>query len=117
MMNWEQILEPIMNGAVTALSILIAAAVLWLRRKVAAWLEMSMSKEQQELLLKLGEQAFSFVEVVYQELKGPEKLEEAIKFVERQLNSRDLQADRDQIRAAIERVVLEHQKIVRKKPY
>jgi LL-H family phage holin len=114
MINWEQVLEPIMNGAVTVLSILIAAAVLWLRRKVAAWLEMNLTKEQQELLLKLGEQAFSFVEVVYQEMKGPEKLEEAIRFVERQLNSRGLQADRDQIRAAIERAVLEHQKKVKK---
>jgi LL-H family phage holin len=115
MMDWDQLLAPLMNGAVTALSVLIAAAILWLRRKVDAWLEMSMSREQQEILMKLGEQAFSFVEVVYQDLKGPEKMEEAIKFVERQLNSKGLKADREQIRAAIERAVLEHHKMLGKK--
>lgn len=107
-MEWGTVLEPVVQGIVTALSIIVAACILWLRKRMAAWIEASTTREQQELLQKLGEQAFAFAETVFNDLGGRDKLKEAISYVERQLSYRGIELDYEQIRAAVEKAVLEH---------
>lgn len=107
-MNWEMIMEPLYSGVVATMSVVIATAVLWLRRRLASWIEAVTTREQQELLMQLGTQAFAFAETVFNEYGGREKLKAAIDFVDRQLAVRGIELDYEQIRAAVEKAVLEH---------
>nr|WP_315990772.1 phage holin, LLH family [Desulforamulus aquiferis] len=66
-----------------------------------------MSAAQRATLAILGREAFAFAETVFRELPGPEKLAEAVKYLEDKAIKLGIQVTLDEARASIEKAWLE----------
>ncbi|MFS1513410.1 phage holin, LLH family [Chengkuizengella sp. SCS-71B] len=101
-------LETIVFALISVISTLVVAALIELRNKVLFWIQSKTNKEQRELLLKISEEAFSYAEKVFYQSKGPEKLDAAYDYASSKLGSLGIQFTKDEIKATIEKAVLEY---------
>jgi LL-H family phage holin len=106
----EQINQFTTEIALAALALLTVLAKGWLnglKQKAEAYYEARTTTEQRTTLALLGKEAFSFAETVYRELKGPDKLAEAIKYLEQKATAAGINISFEEARAAVEAAWLE----------
>ncbi|OPX88132.1 MAG: Phage holin protein (Holin_LLH) [Pelotomaculum sp. PtaB.Bin104] len=106
----EQINQYTTEIALAVVSILVVLVKGWLnglKKKAEAYYESKTTTEQRKTLAFLGKEAFSFAETAYKELKGPDKLAEAVKYLEAKAASNGLSITAEEVRAAVEAAWLE----------
>jgi arginine repressor len=103
-------MELIQEQLLGIISLLIIAAMVELRKRILKWIETRTTKEQRELLHKLAEEAFSYTETVFRDLKGKDKLDAAINYVSRAVKKKGIPLESYEIQAAIEKAVLQYNK-------
>lgn len=101
-------LEEVVQILITIISMMIIAALAELRGRVLRWIDSRTTKEQRDLIYRIAGEAFSYAEQIFREAGGERKLEVAMQYVSRQLKRRGLDLTEEEIRAAIERAVLEY---------
>lgn len=107
-MDWGAVLEPIMQGVITAVGIMISVGLVWLRNKAEEWINARTSRDQRELLHRIAQEAFAYAETAFKREGGEEKLRRAFEYADRELAARGIELDYEQIRAAIEKAVLDY---------
>lgn len=103
-------LETIVLTIISMVAAMVAAALMEMRKRVLTWIESRTTKDQRELLEKLAGEGFAFAETLFRDAEGPQKLEAAMKYVSRRLSQRGLDITTEEIQAAIEKAVIEHNK-------
>jgi LL-H family phage holin len=105
-------MENLLNQVVLALVSLLAAITLAVlagaRRRVLDWIDSRKNLAQRDLLHRLAEEAFALVEQTMAGSKSTEKLSAASNYLSRLLESKGITVGSDEIRAAIEKAVLQH---------
>lgn len=89
------------------LTVLVKMWLESLKKKAEAYYEARTTTEQRTTLALLGKEAFSFAETVYRELKGPDKLAEATKYLEKKAAVVGIKVTFEEARAAVEAAWLE----------
>jgi len=101
-------IETMLIALLSLISTLVVAALIELRNKVLTWVQSKTNKEQRELLQKISEEAFSYAEKVFMESGGPQKLEAAYAYVSSRLKELGVGFTGDEIKATIEKAVLDY---------
>lgn len=78
-----------------------------LKKKAEAYYDARTTAAQRETLERLGWEAFAFAETVYREMKGPDKLAEAVKYLEDKALRLGINITFEEARAAVEKAWLE----------
>lgn len=105
-----QYLNELILAALGVLAVLIKSWLNQLKNKAEAYFEQRTTAEQRKILMLLGKEAFSFSETVYKELKGPDKLAEAVKYLEDKAARLGIPVTFEEARAVIESAWLEDKK-------
>jgi len=82
--------------------------VLGAGKHVTAWIDTRKDAATRELLHKVAEEGFAYVESTFKNLKGSLKLDEAISYVNRHLKQHGIELSTQEIQAAIGKAVQEH---------
>ena len=109
----ELLQEPLklfVTGIIGILTTVIIFVITELKNKVMTWLDSRTTNEQRDLLNKWCEEAFAYVETIYKDLKGKDKLDAAILYVSRQAKAKKIPLESYEIQAAIEKAILQYQK-------
>lgn len=93
---------------VDLLATVVLAGFTELLRRVLAWIDTRKSLAQRDLLHRLAEEAFAYVEQTMVGAKSADKLGAASIYLARALEARGIHVGPDEIRAAIEKAVLQH---------
>jgi LL-H family phage holin len=93
---------------ITVLVSMLIGVLMSLRKRITDWIDTRKDKDMRELLHKVAEEGFAYVESTFRNLKGSPKLDEAISYVNRHLRDRGIQLSTQEIQAAIEKAVQEH---------
>ena len=110
----EQLIDQIVTGVIGILGILVAAALAELRVRTIAWIDARKNVAQRELLHKVAEEGFAFVEQTMAKSASSDKIQFACNYVSGKLKERKIDVEPDEIRAAVEKFVTEYNKY--KKP-
>ncbi|MFB6364455.1 phage holin [Paenibacillus elgii] len=97
--------------ALSVIGLVSAAAITMffkLKKNVIGWIDSKTTGQHREILHKVAEEAFAFVETSASGQKGAEKLNLAIEYANKHLGESGIQMDPAAIRAAIEKAVLIH---------
>ncbi|MBP1990192.1 phage holin, LLH family [Paenibacillus eucommiae] len=107
-----ELIQPYITGIVQAVIGLLAtfliAGLFAVKKNLEAWVESRTSKEQRELLHKIASEGFALAEQTFKQLGGEQKLSSAQDYVIRRLNAAGIQFTAMEIRAAIEKAVLDY---------
>ncbi|HOV79346.1 MAG TPA: phage holin, LLH family [Bacillota bacterium] len=106
----EQVNHYVTEVILALLALLAVLAKGWLnslKKKAEAYFEARTTTEQRQILALLGKEAFSFAETVYKELKGPEKLAEAVKYLLDKAEAAGIKVTVEEARAVVEAAWLE----------
>jgi hypothetical protein len=102
------------SNALLALAASVIVALLFrLRDKANAWLNARTTAAERELLHKTAAEGFAYAETVFRDSGGVEKLTEAQAYLDRRLRELGLTFSVAEVRAAIEKAVLEHNRQVK----
>lgn len=105
-------LQPYIDTIVQALLGLLVTFLLGVvavfRGKVKEWLETRTSAQQRDILHRLAGEAAALAEATYKDAGGPEKLSEAYAYVLERAAELGISINRDSIRAAIEKAVMDY---------
>jgi len=104
----EEMLNQVVLALISLLAAMVLAALTELRRRVLAWIDTHKNLAQRDLLNRLAEEAFAYVEQTMAGSASPDKLSAASIYLSRTLEARGIRVGPDEIRAAIERAVLAH---------
>ena len=108
----KQYTNEIALAVIGAIVIYLRIWVSDLKKRAEDYLAAKTTKEQRQTLEILGREGFAFAETVYKELKGPEKLAEAIKYAGDKAAKVGLPFTFEELRAAVERAWREDKKKV-----
>lgn len=78
------------------------------QKRAEAYYNAHTNEKDRALLHKIGMEAFSWAEALYKEHDGDRKLEEAFGYASEQLNVLGVSVSGDEIRAAIEKAVVDY---------
>ncbi|WP_060862951.1 phage holin [Paenibacillus riograndensis] len=112
---WDQVQPQVATVVVTLIGIGATVAVSMLallQRKVKVWLASKTSLAERELIHKIASEAYAFAEKEFKTLGGPTKLSEAYNYASKLLDNAGLNIAPEEIKAAIEKAVLEYKKAV-----
>jgi LL-H family phage holin len=98
---------PVLQALVGLLVTILIAAVVSLRQKINTWVESRTTAAQRESLHKFSLEAFAFAETVFKDSNGPEKLTAAYGYLSRRAKENGIKIDEAEIRAIIEKSVLD----------
>lgn len=101
----EQISVYITEIALAVLAIIAIYFRAWLdglKKKAENYFEQRTTAEQRKTLAILGKEAFSFAETAYREMKGKEKLGQAVLYLQKRADSLGIKVSIDEARAVIE---------------
>lgn len=102
----------IVLGVVGMLAAVALRTISLLQAKGEAWLDSKLSVQQRELLHKIATEGFAYAQTVYGQYGGADKLQEALKYVEEQLQKKGIPVSTLEIRAAIEDAYLKYKATV-----
>ncbi|KUP22430.1 phage holin, LLH family [Paenibacillus sp. DMB5] len=104
--------QPYITTIVLAIIGVLATAVLGvvalLKSRLQAWLDGKLNVQQRELLHKIATEGFAYAQTVYAQYGGADKLQEALKYAEEQLQKKGITVSTLEIRAAIEDAYLKY---------
>ncbi|MCZ8518902.1 phage holin [Paenibacillus caseinilyticus] len=103
-------LQTVLQALVSALALIVIAAVGGLRSKAEGWIETRTTVQQREKLHLIAKEGMALAEAVFKGAGGEAKLQEAEKYVLDHLADIGLNLTSTEIRAAIEKAVLEQKK-------
>lgn len=107
----KELLDPYLSQGLTILVQVAALAFFYglilLRKKVMEVLSAHLNAKQQEILVLLAREAYAFAETAYSQLKGHEKLKQALDYLEAQARLKGIPFDAAQAKIAIEKARLE----------
>lgn len=106
----EKISEYTTEIILTVIGILAVYVRVWLndlKKKAEAYYQARTSSAQRSTLEMLGKEAFAFAETVYRDTKGPDKLAEAVKYLEDKASKLGIFITFEEARAAVEKAWLE----------
>lgn len=107
-MDIQTFLGTISNALLALAASIIVAFLFKLRDKANAWLNARTTAAERELLHKTAAEGFAYAETVFRDYGGVEKLTEAQAYLDRRLRELGLSFGTAEVRAAIEKAVLEH---------
>ncbi|MFB6367756.1 phage holin [Paenibacillus elgii] len=108
-MDFQPFISDIAQSLVGLLSLVAITAFFWLKKHFIGWIDSKTTGQRREVLHKVAEEAFAFVEASASGQKGAEKLNLAIDYVNKHLSEAGIiQMDPAVIRAAVEKAVLMH---------
>lgn len=98
------------SGYVTEIALALVAIIAvylraWLnslKTKAENYFEQRTTAEQRKTLAILGKEAFSFAETAYREMKGKEKLGQAVLYLQKRADSLGIKVSIEEARAVIE---------------
>ncbi|WP_020615722.1 phage holin [Paenibacillus daejeonensis] len=93
------------DALVSILVVVLLGIAATLRTKVNEWLASRTTAAQREILHKLAAEGAALAETTWREKGGPEKLSDAVKYVEGMLRKNGIEFDPLSIQAAIEKAV------------
>lgn len=112
---WDQI-QPQVATVVVAVVGILATVVLsmlaLLQKRVKLWIDSKTSLAERELIHKIANEAYAYAEKQFKETGGPTKLSEAYDYASRLLGNAGIKVEPEEIKAAIEKAVLEYRKAV-----
>lgn len=97
----------IAEALVGILALLVIGALYKLKAKVESWLEANTSAKQRDLLHKVAQEAYSFVEREFTQAGGQAKLDAAVDRVIQRLNLDKMGLDAEDVRAAVQKAWIE----------
>jgi len=106
----QEILSTFVIGILGIVSVFITKMLKNAETKLSNFLDAKTTNEQRELINKYAKEAFSFAETVFNDLKGEEKLLKAKDYLQSQLKSIGVVITDDEIKAIIEKAVLDYNK-------
>jgi hypothetical protein len=92
------------------IGLLVVYVKIWLdklKKKAEAYYEARTTAAHREIIAGLGAEAFAFAETVFRDLKGPDKLAEAVKYMEDKARRLGINIAFEEARAAVEKAWLE----------
>jgi hypothetical protein len=108
---WDQVQPQVATVVVSLIGIVATIALSLLavlQSKVKLWLASKTSLADRELIHKIALEAYAFAEKEFKTLGGPTKLSEAYNYASRLLNQSGMQVAPEEIKAAIEKAVLDY---------
>lgn len=99
-------IEQIVQALIGLLVVFVIGIVTLLRTKVNAWLVARTTAAQRDALNRLAQEGMALAEATYKSMDGPAKLNKAIAYVSARIAWSNI--DEDQIRAAVEKAVLDY---------
>jgi LL-H family phage holin len=104
--------QPYIISIVTALigilATIITGSIKKAQKRAEAYYNAHTNEKDRELLHKIGMEAFSWAQTVYREYEGDRKLQEAYSYASGQLANLGVEMSGDEIRAAIEKAVIDY---------
>lgn len=101
-------LETILNGLLGLLTVLIMTILMLVKGKVERWLDSRTNEEQRKVIHRMGLEAFAYAETLWNDADSQQKLEAAKAYLIKQLREIGIEIDAAEIRAVIERAVLDY---------
>lgn len=106
--------QPYIVSIVTALigilATIVTGAIKKAQNKAEQYYKAHTNEKDRELLHKIGLEAFAWAETLYKEYEGDRKLQEAFAYASEKLKSIGVDVSGDEIRAAIEKAVVDYKK-------
>ncbi|NUU58982.1 phage holin, LLH family [Paenibacillus agri] len=102
----------IVLAIVGALATAALGVIALLKSRLQAWLDGKLSIQQREMLHKIATEGFAYAQTVFKNLGGEEKLQEALKYAEEQLQKKNIKVSTLEIRAAVEDAYLKYKATV-----
>lgn len=106
----QKIAEYTTEIILTVIGIIAVYVRIWLndlKKKAEAYYQARTTAAQRITLDVLGKEAFAFAETVYKETKGPDKLAEAVKYLEDKARRLGISITFEEARAAVEKAWLD----------
>lgn len=104
--------QPYIISIVTALigilATIITGSIKKAQGKAEEYYKAHTNEKDRELLHKIGMEAFSWAQTLYKEAEGDRKLKEAYAYASEKLAALGVQMTSDEIRAAIEKAVVDY---------
>lgn len=104
--------QPYIISIVTALigilATIITGSIQKAQKRAAAYYNAHTNEKDRELLHKIGKEAFAWAETIYKEYEGDVKLNKAYEYASDKLKSVGIDVSGDEIRAAIEKAVIDY---------
>ena len=107
-MNIQDFIGTISNGLLALAASIIVTLLFKMRDKATNWLNTRTTAAERELLHKTAVEGFAYAETVFRDYGGEEKLEQAMHYLDRRLIELGLTFNTMELRAAIEKAVLEY---------
>lgn len=104
----NEFLNPVLQALLSFSAALVVAALVELRKHVLAWFAARTTAAQRETLHRLASEGFALAEQLYRDAGGPEKLRQALAYVERAASERNIKVEAATIRATVEHAVLQY---------
>lgn len=101
-------LNTVVSAIIAALVTIILALVAVIQKKVITWINSKTSANQREMVYKLASEAFAIAESAFRSEQGKAKLNYAYSYTSELLVKKGIKISDDEIKAAIEKAVLEY---------
>jgi|GEM_PF-4777066 len=98
----DPILSQVLTNVIQLGAVLLFSALGFLWKTLQQYLKSHLTAKQMEILQSIGNQAYALTEAEYRQLKGPEKLQQAMNYLQQEATSRGIPFNQDSARAAIE---------------
>lgn len=106
-----ELLQPFINDIIVAIAglftVITLAIFTELRKRILTWIDSRNDLRHQEYLKFIADQAFGYVEMTMKDAQSQTKINEAIRFVSKNLEKKKIQMSDEEIRASIEKAILE----------
>lgn len=107
-MNTQDFIGTVSNALLALAASVIVALLFKLRDKANLWLNRRTTAAERELLHKTAMEGFAYAETVFRDYRGVEKLEQAMHYLDRRMLELGLTFGTMELRAAVEKAVLEY---------
>lgn len=111
---FQPVVETVVNSLIGVLVLMVLAGYAKIKKKLDAWIEARTTAEQRQKLHLYAKEGMALAESAFKGLGGEKKLQEAEQYVLKHLKDIGLTLSSEEIRAAIEKAVLDHNAVSKK---
>lgn len=98
----------VVSALISILALIVLSFLALLRTRVNLWIDTKISASQRDLIHKIANEAFAYVEATMTTESGRNKLNQAFIYTSEKLGKLGIQVTTEEINAAIEKAVLEY---------
>ncbi|MEB3103099.1 phage holin, LLH family [Ferviditalea candida] len=107
-MDYQPYIQDIVQAVLGLAVTLVVYYISTLKKQAIVWLDAHTTANQRQTLHAVAQEAFSFAETVWAQYQGPQKMAAAIDYATQKLKGYGINVTQEEIRAAIEKAVLEY---------